>query len=738
MSTAPKTVSLNYTSNFFLESCVLTRKGRHKDCSEDSTLEMCEQGIFGVADGTGGSEGGRIASEEVINSIRERVSNISFENEIKVMAAINEAIVRAKVKIQQFSRKKGLENVGTTIVILRLNVENNSAYIMHAGDSRVYRLRNGGLVQLTRDHVHESDTSEHSDTRTTDEKTNLTRAIGLYDKINLETTTIELQFDDIFLLCSGGLHKHLDNTQISKILNNSANKGIKHAANELIDNVEQAGCDDDVSLILVKVAGESGTEGAESRETFNPRLWMGLGGLLLVVCLWLAFNAWKPRIPENLDTSERTPSAETVSNTGQVSTNNQLQVEIDESTIDVGDANKKGSNDESRQPSLAMTTDPSKAQSVDSPSGTNVKNLDSMRSAASAVDITTFLSFVKDNLVNWNTLPIGEKRKQKVSLLKGLNDICRHTNQNRFDNGDEVRKVFDELLLLNDSSLQRAVRQRRKIFESDFQSALSQSLASAKQSCEWGEIRQLLSKNKEVSAEFANAAEISYAIAWSELVGPLQNGSEDLLSYVQQTREIVNRVQLLSEAGEPLETEIKTIAKVQDLSSVELCRQLLALSGKLRETLVSVSNRLASNLLIFDIDDVERLLNVTYPDDKTLRTHRSTLVTFKATLDQVMTVRNSLNRVDEWIPPAIEVAEFDNWSLELIKLSRNVRDYLLFISRVFRDYQKVVGRPGNVLFNDLSLITAYDAELKKIDSILPTEVARYLRERFQAAFQRNP
>ena len=138
------------TSDCYLESCALTATGAQKDVNEDSLLNLCEYGIFCIAGGIGGGDNGKKASELVAQGIEQQCWDTSFDSEEVLITTLNEAVSRAKVRIQRFAKSKKLEGVGSTLAILHLNPMKGSAFIMHAGDCRVYRFRKKTLTQLNR------------------------------------------------------------------------------------------------------------------------------------------------------------------------------------------------------------------------------------------------------------------------------------------------------------------------------------------------------------------------------------------------------------------------------------------------------------------------------------------------------------------------------------------------------------------------------------------------------------
>ena len=245
------------TSNCYLESSALSAAGHQKAKNEDSILDLTEYGIYCVADGIGGETAGKTASEYLTEGIKQQCWDTSFDSEKMLITTLKEAVSRANVRIRRFARSNDLEGVGSTVAILHLNPLKGSAVIMHAGDSRVYRLRKKKLAQLTQDHTMSGELglSEGDDiSHIIQEK--LTKAVGLFDRIDLEVQSIEILPNDIFLVCSSGFYSVLKDDEITTILNTSVGDGVESAVKKLHEETQQRQSQEDVSVVLVQVVSE--------------------------------------------------------------------------------------------------------------------------------------------------------------------------------------------------------------------------------------------------------------------------------------------------------------------------------------------------------------------------------------------------------------------------------------------------------------------------------------------------
>src|SRR5689334_9996031 len=132
---------------FSLEHAGLTDVGVQRTHNEDAILLAPEHGAFVICDGMGGHASGAVASQLAITTIAETLASATSSHEEPMVTAIlaaNNAV---------FSRSRSdpqCHGMGTTVVGLRF--EREVVHVCHIGDSRIYLLRRGELVQLTRDH----------------------------------------------------------------------------------------------------------------------------------------------------------------------------------------------------------------------------------------------------------------------------------------------------------------------------------------------------------------------------------------------------------------------------------------------------------------------------------------------------------------------------------------------------------------------------------------------------------
>ena len=138
----------NNTKSFSWTSNGKTDVGKARKLNEDSMLVRSEAGMWVVADGMGGHEAGDVASQMVVNTLKEVPEGISLE---KYIDDIEDTLIGVNKKLIEIANQgEKPTTVGSTVVAM-LAYEKFCAFIW-AGDSRLYRHRNSKLVQLTIDH----------------------------------------------------------------------------------------------------------------------------------------------------------------------------------------------------------------------------------------------------------------------------------------------------------------------------------------------------------------------------------------------------------------------------------------------------------------------------------------------------------------------------------------------------------------------------------------------------------
>ena len=216
--------------------------------------------MYAIADGMGGYTGGEIASKMACQGLIEYYAENTlavqddsdfYRNRLQYLKAI---IYNIHEKICEYGEKNSrYENMGTTLSVLVLI--KNRALIAHVGDSRIYRLRQNTLEQMTQDHTMAQifmDLGHLSSEKGSKHPSRhvLTQALG--HEIEVINTGIEkIKKGDIFLLCSDGLNDMLTDAEIQYIL--SSRSKLKDKCSRLIKKALKMGGKDNVTVIIVRI-----------------------------------------------------------------------------------------------------------------------------------------------------------------------------------------------------------------------------------------------------------------------------------------------------------------------------------------------------------------------------------------------------------------------------------------------------------------------------------------------------
>jgi serine/threonine-protein phosphatase Stp1 len=244
--TAQRTPRPSHLGAFKFLSVGRTHVGCVRSLNEDAVLNRADIGLWAVADGMGGHEGGEIASAAVVDALGE-VSNFTSAYAFRDAAA--QALVDANAKLIEMSADRG--TMGSTVVTL-LAHEGHYACLW-AGDSRAYLYRAGALKRLSRDHsvVQEmvdagAISEEHA--RAHPRSNVITRAVGAREELDVESVFGVIQAGDRFLLCSDGLTGVVTDREIADAMIRAP---LEAAAERLLDQALARGAPDNVSLVLV-------------------------------------------------------------------------------------------------------------------------------------------------------------------------------------------------------------------------------------------------------------------------------------------------------------------------------------------------------------------------------------------------------------------------------------------------------------------------------------------------------
>src|SRR5437762_7525682 len=222
--------------------------------NEDNFWILEESGRYIVADGMGGHASGEVASKMAVDAMREffaatandpertwpyKMDRSKGYEENRLITGIKLANLRIYESAQRDPRQRGM---GTTIVAIFAVVD--GVYVAHVGDSRVYRVRDGKLEQLTEDHSLLNDYIKMK-RLSPDEIANfphknvIVRALGMKDTVQVDVYHESPRMGDVYLLCSDGLSGMIDDQRIHDLVHKETD--LDKATGNLIGAANAAG-----------------------------------------------------------------------------------------------------------------------------------------------------------------------------------------------------------------------------------------------------------------------------------------------------------------------------------------------------------------------------------------------------------------------------------------------------------------------------------------------------------------
>ena len=253
------------SSSLRIEVAGQTDVGRKRAHNEDNFAIMAEYGLYVVADGMGGHASGEIASKMAVDTLQEFFASTADDpertwpykmdrskgyEENRLVTGIKLCNLRIYEQAQRNAKQRGM---GTTLASL-FAVE-DGVYIAHVGDSRVYRIREGAIEQLTEDHSLLNDYKKMK--HLTDEeianfphKNVIVRALGMKDTVKVDTRFEAPRAGDAMLLCSDGLCGPVNDARMLEIVQKAPD--LPTATQRLIEHANENGGPDNITCVIAR------------------------------------------------------------------------------------------------------------------------------------------------------------------------------------------------------------------------------------------------------------------------------------------------------------------------------------------------------------------------------------------------------------------------------------------------------------------------------------------------------
>ncbi len=229
----------------------ISNVGKVRKHNEDSMLDKPEIGLWVVADGMGGHAAGDVASQMIVSSLAKVHEGLELN---RVVNDIEDRLIEVNRRlIEKAGQTSSRTTIGSTVISL-LAYKDYCVYFW-AGDSRLYRLRNNELRQMSTDHSQveiyvEKGLISREEAAVHPHGNMITRAVGATDVLYLDMDIQKMQKKDRYLLCSDGLTKHISDVEIEDMLRKGTHQ---EACKNLIDLTLERGAGDNVTAIVVDI-----------------------------------------------------------------------------------------------------------------------------------------------------------------------------------------------------------------------------------------------------------------------------------------------------------------------------------------------------------------------------------------------------------------------------------------------------------------------------------------------------
>lgn len=234
------------TGQICWQSVGRSHAGHVRKVNEDAYYNTAESGLWAVADGMGGLARGDYASGVAIEAF------VHLDRADTLAQCIRDLEVRLRDAHDKCRTSFPGERVGSTVAALLSY--GCYGFLMWAGDSRVYRLRDGQLTQMTKDHTVAQDKYARGELTARQAASHrtahiLTRAVGVHQTLHLELDYRPVQPADRYLVCSDGLYNELTRAELRQLLGSGS---IEEALDALVDGALDNGGGDNITAIVVE------------------------------------------------------------------------------------------------------------------------------------------------------------------------------------------------------------------------------------------------------------------------------------------------------------------------------------------------------------------------------------------------------------------------------------------------------------------------------------------------------
>lgn len=235
-----------------------TDQGRCRDNNEDSLFVLPNHRMYMVADGVGGNRSGEVASRTAVTSVASYVDSHPLdqvEDEEQLQRYFLDCFTGANRDICKLSAEnRECFGMATTLVVAYLTEE--KGYVVNIGDSRAYLVREGQIMQITRDHTYVNELLMHGSISEEEAKCHpkrnmITRALGDEQPIRPDFFRFDIEEGDVLILCTDGLFGELEDEQICNMA--MTEPSMHKLAADLVEQANIHGGRDNISVVCIRV-----------------------------------------------------------------------------------------------------------------------------------------------------------------------------------------------------------------------------------------------------------------------------------------------------------------------------------------------------------------------------------------------------------------------------------------------------------------------------------------------------
>lgn len=239
--------------NIYAQSDIGLVRDENQDSYFTKDISDTEKFII-VCDGMGGMNCGSLASTMAVDIISQNFLE-RYNSEMvgsDILSLLSQVVLEAnKAVFDKANSDSACSGMGTTVIVALL--KDNKLHMVHAGDSRVYIISKDNITQVTKDHslvqeMHDCGEISAEEMQNHPRKNIITRALGVFENLELDKSMIEIKSDDIILACTDGLTNQLTDQEILSIC---SKYGLNESLTRLIDQAKSSGGKDNITVVLI-------------------------------------------------------------------------------------------------------------------------------------------------------------------------------------------------------------------------------------------------------------------------------------------------------------------------------------------------------------------------------------------------------------------------------------------------------------------------------------------------------